>query len=62
MGAQKGNVRGSAKETVVGTYKLTKEVLDDGVTKETREEKTITLRRGTPEPAAAPDQTAMPKS
>ena len=33
------------RETVVGTFKQTREVLPNGDTKEIREEKTITVRR-----------------
>ncbi|HEX7679008.1 MAG TPA: hypothetical protein VF713_12840 [Thermoanaerobaculia bacterium] len=39
------------KETVVGTFKQTTEVLPNGDTKEIREEKTVTLRRHSSEPA-----------
>lgn len=55
MDAHKENGQGN-KETKVGTYKLTREELPNGDTKETREEKTITIRRGSPvERAAAPE-------
>ena len=37
-----------SKETVIGRFKQTTEVLPNGVTKEIREEKTITLRRDPP--------------
>jgi hypothetical protein len=37
------------RETVVGTYKKTREVLPNGDTKEIREEKTITVTRSSPE-------------
>jgi hypothetical protein len=39
-----------SKETKIGTFKQTTEVLPNGVTKEIREEKTVTLRRSLPEP------------
>jgi len=35
----------TGKETVVGTFKQTREVLPNGDTKEIREEKIITVRR-----------------
>jgi hypothetical protein len=38
-----------AKETVVGTFKQTTEELENGVTKEIREEVTVTLRRRAPD-------------
>jgi hypothetical protein len=38
------------RETVVGTFKQTREVLPNGDTKEIREEKTITVRRNPSEP------------
>ena len=42
-----------AQETVIGRFKHTTEVFPNGVTKEIREEKTITLRRE-PEPGQSP--------
>jgi hypothetical protein len=39
-----------SRETVVGTFKQTTEVLPNGDTKEIREEKTVTVRRHSPEP------------
>jgi len=51
MDAHKDQKPEKAKETVIGTYKKTREVLPNGVTKEIREEKTITLTRNSPKPS-----------